>query len=45
MVPTGGFGRTAAAEAEAAAPAEPAKKPAASILGKGRGPKRHRRAL
>jgi ATP-dependent RNA helicase DeaD len=44
MVPTGGFGRTPP-DAEAAA-AEPAKKPAAaSILGKGRGPKRHRRAL
>ncbi len=43
MVPTGGFGRTPAAAEPA--PAEPAKKPAASILGKGRGPKRHRRAL
>ena len=44
MVPTGGFDRTSPA-ADTAAPAEPAKKPAASILGKGRGPKRHRRAL
>jgi len=43
MVPTGGFGRTPPSAEQA--PAEPAKKPAASILGKGRGPKRHRRAL
>jgi ATP-dependent RNA helicase DeaD len=43
MLPTGGFGRGAA---PAAPEAEPAKKPpAAALLGKGRGPKRHRRAL
>jgi ATP-dependent RNA helicase DeaD len=47
-VPTGGFGRTEAAAPPAAEPAEPAepKKPsAAALLGKGRAPKRHRRAL
>jgi ATP-dependent RNA helicase DeaD len=47
-VPTGGFGRTEAAAPPAAEPAEPAepKKPsAATLLGKGRAPKRHRRAL
>ncbi len=44
-VPTGGFERAAAAPVEAPEP-EPAKKPpAATLLGKGRGPKRHRRAL
>jgi ATP-dependent RNA helicase DeaD len=46
-VPTGGFDRAAVAE-ETPAPEEPAvpKKPsAAALLGKGRGPKRHRRAL
>ena len=45
-VPTGGFERRAAAQAEVAAEPEPPKKPAAAaLLGKGRGPKRHRRAL
>ena len=42
-VPTGGFERRAAAETPAEP--EPPKKPAATLLGKGRGPKRHRRAL
>lgn len=48
QVPTGGFVKAAAAvEAVASEPtAEPPKRPtAASLLGKGRGPKRHRRAL
>ena len=47
-VPTGGFQRAAAAAAagEAAPEAEePKRPPASSGLGKGRGPKRHRRAL
>ncbi|MFM9059645.1 MAG: DEAD/DEAH box helicase [Planctomycetaceae bacterium] len=44
-LPTGGFGRTEAPPAEAAAPEPPKKPSAASLLGKGRGPKRHRRAL
>jgi ATP-dependent RNA helicase DeaD len=46
QVPTGGFDRAAAAKA-ATEPAatEPAKPPAKTLLGKGRGPKRHRRAL
>jgi ATP-dependent RNA helicase DeaD len=46
-VPTGGFQRAAAAPAgEAEPPAEaPKRPPAATLLGKGRGPKRHRRAL
>ncbi|MFM7108086.1 MAG: DEAD/DEAH box helicase [Planctomycetaceae bacterium] len=44
-LPTGGFGRTEPQPAEAAAPEPPKKPPAASLLGKGRGPKRHRRAL
>ena len=44
VVPTGGFTRAAASEA--APEPEPAKKPsAAALLGKGRGPKRFRRAL
>jgi ATP-dependent RNA helicase DeaD len=46
QVPTGGFDRAAAAKAAAEpAAAEPAKPPAKTLLGKGRGPKRHRRAL
>jgi ATP-dependent RNA helicase DeaD len=47
MLPTGGFGRGAVpAEAPAEAEAEATKKPAAAgLLGKGRGAKRHRRAL
>jgi ATP-dependent RNA helicase DeaD len=48
QVPTGDFHRAAAAPAaDAPAPEpEPPKKPsAAALLGKGRGPKRHRRAL
>ncbi len=49
QVPTGGFAEAAAsrvgAMAEPAAQPAPAKPAAASILGKGRGPKRHRRAL
>jgi len=50
QVPTGGFANAAAARLEtepadtAPAPA-PAKPSAAALLGKGRGPKRHRRAL
>ena len=46
-VPTGGFQRAANAQAAEAEPAAEAPKrpPAATILGKGRGPKRHRRAL
>ena len=45
VVPTGGFDR-ATKPAESAAAPEPEKKPsAAALLGKGRGPKRHRRAL
>ncbi|MFM8414974.1 MAG: DEAD/DEAH box helicase [Planctomycetota bacterium] len=42
QLPTGGFTQAAA---EKAAPAAPAKPPSATLLGKGRGPKRHRRAL
>ena len=47
QVPTGGFANAAASRAEPApAAAEPAPKPpSAMLLGKGRGPKRHRRAL
>jgi ATP-dependent RNA helicase DeaD len=47
QVPTGDFHRAAAPAADAPAPEpEPPKKPsAAALLGKGRGPKRHRRAL
>ena len=45
QVPTGGFDRAAAAKAAAEPAAEPAKPPAKTLLGKGRGPKRHRRAL
>jgi ATP-dependent RNA helicase DeaD len=46
QVPTGGFDRAAAARAASEpAVAEPAKPPAKTLLGKGRGPKRHRRAL
>ena len=46
MLPTGGFSRGAApTEAPAEAEAEATKKPAAGLLGKGRGAKRHRRAL
>jgi ATP-dependent RNA helicase DeaD len=47
-VPTGGFHRAAAApagDAAAAEPEAPKKPPASTLLGKGRGPKRHRRAL
>jgi ATP-dependent RNA helicase DeaD len=47
-MPTGGFDRVAQENNAAAAPMEPEppKKPSsASLLGKGRGPKRHRRAL
>jgi ATP-dependent RNA helicase DeaD len=47
QVPTGGFAQAAADRSspeEEAAPA-PAKPAAATLLGKGRGPKRHRRAL
>jgi len=43
-VPTGGFERAAQAATPEPAP-EPKKPPAAALLGKGRGPKRHRRAL
>jgi ATP-dependent RNA helicase DeaD len=43
-VPTGGF-QKAAAEAPPPADEPPKRPPAAAILGKGRGPKRHRRAL
>jgi ATP-dependent RNA helicase DeaD len=46
QVPTGGFDRAAAAKAAAEpAAAEPPKPAAKTLLGKGRGPKRHRRAL
>jgi ATP-dependent RNA helicase DeaD len=46
VVPTGGFERAAAAAAEEPAEPEPPKKPPAStLLGKGRAPKRFRRAL
>jgi len=45
QVPTGGFDRAAAAKAAAEPAAEPAKPPAKTLLGKGRGSKRHRRAL
>jgi len=46
VVPTGGFERAAAAEPAAPAEPEPPKKPAAAtLLGKGRAPKRFRRAL
>ena len=48
-VPTGGFTRQPAPaerrEEAAAAPEQPKRPPAASLLGKGRGPKRFRRAL
>lgn len=44
-VPTGGFQKAAAAEASPPADEPPKRPPAAAILGKGRGPKRHRRAL
>lgn len=43
-VPTGGF-QKAAAEAPPPADEPPKRPPATAILGKGRGPKRHRRAL
>jgi len=43
--PTGGFDRAAAAEPPAAEPEPPKKPSAAALLGKGRAPKRHRRAL
>jgi ATP-dependent RNA helicase DeaD len=43
-VPTGGF-QKAAAESSPPADEPPKRPPAAAILGKGRGPKRHRRAL
>ena len=42
QLPTGGF---AEAAAEKESPAAPAKPSSATLLGKGRGPKRHRRAL
>jgi len=46
QVPTGGFDRAAASRATSEpAVAEPPKPPAKTLLGKGRGPKRHRRAL
>jgi len=46
QMPTGGFDRAAAARASAEPTGtEPPKPPAKSTLGKGRGPKRHRRAL
>ncbi|MEX0687890.1 MAG: DEAD/DEAH box helicase [Pirellulales bacterium] len=48
QVPTGGFDKAAAARAtpaNEAAPPAPAKPASAALLGKGRGPKRHRRAL
>jgi len=48
QVPTGGFDKAAAARAtpaDEALPPAPAKPTAAALLGKGRGPKRHRRAL
>jgi ATP-dependent RNA helicase DeaD len=44
-VPTGGFERIALEKAGPTEPEPPKKPSAASILGKGRGPKRHRRAL
>jgi ATP-dependent RNA helicase DeaD len=45
-LPTGGFDRSSAgAEAESAAAEEPKKPPASTLLGKGRTPKRFRRAL
>jgi ATP-dependent RNA helicase DeaD len=44
-LPTGGFGRTEPQPAEPPAAEAPKKPPAAALLGKGRGPKRHRRAL
>ncbi|MFM9026128.1 MAG: DEAD/DEAH box helicase [Planctomycetaceae bacterium] len=44
-LPTGGFGRTEPPPAAEPPAAEPPKRPAAALLGKGRGPKRHRRAL
>jgi ATP-dependent RNA helicase DeaD len=45
-LPTGGFQRAADAQAAGAEPAaEAPKRPPAATLGKGRGPKRHRRAL
>ena len=48
QVPTGGFDKAAAARAtpaDEALPPAPAKPASAALLGKGRGPKRHRRAL
>ena len=45
VVPTGGFDRPAAAEDTPAAPEPPKKPSAATLLGKGRAPKRFRRAL
>jgi ATP-dependent RNA helicase DeaD len=48
QVPTGGFDKAAAARAtsaDEALPPTPAKPASAALLGKGRGPKRHRRAL
>lgn len=44
-VPTGGFGRNHRVEADAAVAEAPPVAPKPSIFGKGRGPKRHRRAL
>jgi ATP-dependent RNA helicase DeaD len=44
-VPTGGFTRKPPPAEPPAAPEQPKQAPAASLLGKGRGPKRHRRAL
>ena len=48
QVPTGGFDKAAAARAtsaDEALPPTPAKPASAALLGNGRGPKRHRRAL
>jgi ATP-dependent RNA helicase DeaD len=47
VVPTGGFDRATRPAEPAPAPAAeaPKKPPSAALLGKGRGPKRHRRAL
>ena len=47
VVPTGGFDRATRPDEPAPAPAAeaPKKPPSAALLGKGRGPKRHRRAL
>ncbi|NBW86977.1 MAG: DEAD/DEAH box helicase, partial [Planctomycetia bacterium] len=44
-VPTGGFTRKPPSAEPPPAPEQPKQAPAASLLGKGRGPKRHRRAL